>query len=593
MNSIIPQRLSLLRKELRKNGLKACIVPSTDPHQSEYTAAHWRIREYLSGFTGSAGILTVGAEHAGLWTDSRYFLQAEQQLQGTGIELFKMGLSGTPSPEQWITQQGYNTVGINGAFFSEKDVRHLASYFRSKDTRLNLDFDPYKTIWPNRPDMPEGKIYPFPEMFCGESASSKINRLLTIMFQEGGDALPITTLDEIAWLFNLRGEDIDYNPVGIGYAWVDSNNAVLFANASKLRTETVSHLKENNIQVLPYQHFLPYLRNVGKRRVLADPATINHQVYQNLSKDSVIIENRSPIAEMKAVKNETEITGFGIAMIKDGVALTRFWKWLEETLQKKRSTNEWELTEKIASFRKTQQNYVCESFHPIAGFNENGAIVHYTATPENAASLSQSGFLLFDSGGHYLNGTTDITRSCSLWPETPTHYKKDYTSILKGLIALSSAIFPKGTRGSQLDVLARQFLWKRGLHYGHGTGHGVGHFLNVHEGPQNIRTQENPTVLEPGMIISCEPGIYHPGDYGIRLENLLVVTEKETTGFGTFLSFETLSLYPFDQNSMDTTMLNIKEKDWINRYHQTIYEKLSPHLDEAERQWLKNKTQTI
>jgi len=596
MSKTIIKRLEIIRNQLQKRGFQACIIPTSDPHQSEYTADLWKFREYLSGFSGSAGTLVIGIHKAGLWTDSRYFLQAEEELEGNDIELFKLGISETPSPEKWISEQDYKTVGIDGALFSSKDVLNLTTFFKQKDIKLETDFEPYAAVWPDRPSIPEGKIYEFPEKFSGEAVHSKIERLRSEIRETGADCMPLSALDEIAWLLNLRGEDVDYNPVGICYAFIDKETVILFANSSKLESKTILYLHNNGVKIAEYDNLPSYLNNLSKVNILLDSSQINYRIYQSIQTNCNIVERNSPIKRMKSIKNPVELSGFRKAMIKDGIALTRFLMWMEKeinTPEKDKLPNEWTLGKKIAEFRREQENYVFESFCPIVGYNEHGAIVHYEATPESAFTVRPEGFLLIDTGGQYLDGTTDITRSWAFHHDTPAKYKEDYTALLKGVIALSSVRFPTGTRGAQLDVLARQFIWQRNLNFGHGTGHGVGHFLNVHEGPQSIRMNENPAILEVGMVTSNEPGVYRSGEYGIRLENLILVCEKKTSEFGKFLSFETLTLFPFDLNSIEKELLSPAEILWIDSYHQRIFDRLTPGLNEAECSWLKVKTRKI
>lgn len=596
MNTKITKRLSLLRNLLNEKGLHACIIPTSDPHQSEYTADFWKFREFVSGFSGSAGLLVVSMDQAVLWTDSRYFIQAEEELKGTGIRLFKSGVPETPSPEEWIVEAHCTKIGIDGSVFSGQAVHNYTELFELNGISLDADFKPYETVWPDRPNFPHGKIYVFPEIFSGETVKSKIEKLRSKITLAGADGMPLTALDEIAWLFNLRGEDVDFNPVGICYAFIGKDSAVLFADKSKLTLDVIDYLQKNNIDLYKYESLPSYLRNLSDVKILLDCNQTNYELCQSIPSSCQIMEGQSPVTWMKAIKNDVELSGFRKAMIKDGIALTRFWMWMEKeinTTNVKNLPNESVLGKKIAEFRQEQKNYVCESFSPIVGFNDHGAIVHYESSPESAYNVSSEGFLLIDSGGQYLDGTTDITRSWSFFKETPTAYKEDYTSLLKGVIALSCAVFPAGTRGAQLDVLARQYIWQRNCNFGHGTGHGVGHFLNVHEGPQSIRMNENPAILEVGMVTSNEPGIYRSGQYGIRLENLILVCEQETSDFGRFLTFETLTLFPFDLNSIEKKHLSSQEINWINQYHQMVYDRLNPELNEIECNWLKEKTRTI
>jgi Xaa-Pro aminopeptidase len=594
MNTIISQRMEHLRKIMRSAEIEACFIPTADPHQSEYTAECWKFRAFLCGFTGSAGTLVVTDKAAGLWTDSRYFLQATEELKGSGIELFRMALPETPAPEEWLALQKIRTAGLDGTVFSAQEVSNLASFFAKKDICLKTNFEAYADIWTNRPDEPNGEIYPFADEFAGESVKSKMEHLRCEMEKTGADVLPLIALDEIAWLFNLRGLDVDYNPVGICFACVDQSSATLYANPQKCSEKTRAYLEGNGIKTAPYLDIYKQIESLQDQRVLLDKTKINQRLYECLPKSCTIIEASSPVTKLKSIKNATEIAGFKRAMVKDGIALTRFWKDLEEVLAKSTETlNEWTIGEKIADFRRQQSHYVCESFAPIVGYNDHGAVVHYEATPQSAYPVRKEGILLIDTGGQYLDGTTDITRTYALGNETPADYRNDYTCLLKGVIALSSAVFPAGTRGTQLDVLARQFIWNRNLNFLHGTGHGVGHFLHVHEGPQSIRMNENPVCLEAGMTLTNEPGVYRTGRFGVRIENMMLVKEQNTSESGPFLCFETLTLFPFDRNSMDPNLLTPAEKEWINNYHAMIYESIAPALDKEETAWLASKTDKI
>ncbi|HET9570562.1 MAG TPA: aminopeptidase P family protein [Bacteroidales bacterium] len=594
MNTPIPDRLYAIRNEMGNKGLSACIIPTSDPHQSEYTAECWKFREYLSGFTGSAGTLVVSLDDAGLWVDSRYFLQAEEELKGSGITMYKSGLAETITPEQWIASKEYRAVGLDGSMFSMKEVQLLTEFLTTNNVLVDTSFEPYEATWPERPEFPNGEIYLFPEKFCGETVESKLERVRTELIKSSADGMPLASLDEIAWLFNLRGCDIEFNPVGVCFAFIGLTEAWMFTNPEKLSETTYNRLKLARIGIAGYNE-LPILLNTLKgKRLLIDKTRINQKIGSSIPGGNIIIEANSPIARMKAVKNETEQHGFRNAMIKDGIALTRFWKELEEQLAMGDKTlTEWSISQRIASFRQQQGNYVSDSFSPIVSYGEHGAIVHYEVSPESASSVAVNGILLTDTGGQYLDGTTDITRTFSLYEAAPELYKQDYTNLLKGVIALSTAVFPFGTRGTQLDVLARQFIWKRNINFLHGTGHGVGHFLNVHEGPQSIRMNENPAILEAGMILTNEPGIYRTGQYGVRLENVMLVREENTSEFGSYCCFETLTLFPFDHKSIDVTLLSFEEKEWLNTYHQKVYQSLSPNLTKEEAAWLKTKTRII
>jgi Xaa-Pro aminopeptidase len=592
MDKTVHEKLALLRKALLSENIEACLIPSADPHQSEYTAAYSKFRAWISGFAGSSGRLAVGMNGAGLWTDSRYFIQAEADLKDTGIELFKSNLSETITPEDWIVSQGYKAVGLDGAVFCTKEALYLKDYFSKNGISLNTCFEPYPLVWPERPERPSNPLYVFSEEHAGESVASKLKRVRSETAKLGAEVLPLAMLDEIAWLFNLRGSDIEYNPVGICYACIDQQNAYLFADAIKIDAETKAWLSMNEIRLEPYEALPTVLKSLTKTSVLLDTSKINHQLYQSIPSDCTIIEGLSPVTALKAIKNKKELAGYQRAMIKDGIALTKFRLWLENRLKAGDDTlNEFTIAEKIASFRAEQQGYVCDSFAPIVSYKDHGAVVHYEATPESAYPVKAEGVLLVDTGGHYWDGTTDITRTFYLGNEVPEDFKEDYTALLKGVIALSSAVFPVGTRGAQLDVLARQYIWKRNINFLHGTGHGVGHFLNVHEGPQSIRMNENPVLLEIGMVITNEPGIYRSGIWGVRIENVMQVCTHKTSEFGSYLCFETLTLFPIEKDCIQLNLLSPAEIEWIDRYHQTVYDVLSGHLTEKEKAWLKAKTQ--
>jgi Xaa-Pro aminopeptidase len=594
MSTIVLERLHLLRKNMLSAGVDACLIPTADPHQSEYTAACWKFRAFLSGFTGSAGTLVVTQKAAGLWTDSRYFLQAMNELEGSGIELFRMGLPETPSSEQWLALQEIHTVGLDGSVFSAQEVGDLTAFCSKEGIRIRTNFEIYAGTWAERPAEPDGEIYCFNEKYAGESVKSKLQRIRHEIKKAGAEVLPLTALDEIAWLFNIRGLDVDYNPVGICFAYIDLQSAVLYTNPDKLSKKTTAHLHENGVTTAPYLDLYEQIKSLQNKNIVLDKAKINQRLFENIARSCTVIEAPSPVTQLKGIKNPTEIEGFKRAMKKDGIALLRCWKELEETLSKHTEpVNEWSIGRKIAAFRRQQSRYVCESFAPIVGYNDHGAIVHYEATPESAYPVKKEGILLIDTGGQYMDGTTDITRTFALNKSVSDLYKEDYTSLLKGVIALSSAVFPAGTRGTQLDVLARQFIWNRNLNFFHGTGHGVGHFLNVHEGPQSIRMNENPVCLKAGMTITNEPGVYRTGLFGIRIENMMLVCEQKTSPFGQFLCFETLTLFPFDRNSIKASLLTPAEKEWINLYHKKVYHSLAPALTSEEKRWLKDKTKKI
>ncbi len=585
-------RLNALRNEMSKAGITAFIIPGTDPHQSEYYAEHWAARTWITGFNGSAGTAVVTTDQAGLWTDSRYFLQGAQQLEGSGFDLFKEGLPETPSIEQWLltTLPQGSTVAIDGTLFGAFQAAALKARFESRGFHFVSDFTPFDTIWEERPSIPQNHFFIHEEKYSGESVSAKVERTLQQLHQADADALLLTALDEIAWLFNIRGTDVQCNPVVICYAYIDDNRRILFIDPNKVNDETRQYLQQNQIEALPYTQVFDFAASLpATLRVFIDPKKTNYTLLNKLG--ATAVEGASPIALLKSCKNKVQIEGVRNAMIRDGVALVRLFRWLDENIDRGDVT-EITVAEKVHEFRAQQELFVGDSFGTIAGFNAHGAIVHYSATPESNATLSREGFLLLDSGGQYLDGTTDITRTVALGDLSPRQ-KRDFTLVLKGHIALATCHFPQGTRGAQLDALARHFLWNDHLNYLHGTGHGIGHFLNVHEGPQNIRLEENPTPLMPGMITSNEPGLYRTGEYGIRCENLILTVFDTENEFGAFYRFETLTLFPFDIEAIDTSILSTSEIEWLNSYHEMVYDRLSPSLTEEEQHWLRRKTTKI
>ncbi|MDR1369828.1 MAG: aminopeptidase P family protein [Dysgonamonadaceae bacterium] len=587
---MITHRIQQFREAMQAENVQACIIPTTDPHMGEYTPAHWETRQWISGFTGSAGTVLVTTDKAGLWTDSRYFLQAEEQLQGTGIELFKLGLPDTPSPEVWLNGElsPGDTVGFEGKVYAASDALALISYFRDHHIHVKSDFAPYDRIWKDRPAIPSGKVFVLPEQVSGKSVSSKINCLLEEMNNQGSDFTILASLDTIAWLFNLRGSDIKYNPVAVSYAVVSAKETVLFIQPQKLTPVVIEYLQREGVILAEYEKIYDYLsvRN-EPGTVLITPNKINYHLYTNIPENCKIVETSvHPVDHLKSVKNETEKNGFRKAMRRDGVALVKFLYWLDNQLTTGQQVTELDVSAQLKFFRSEQEYFFSESFETIAGYGAHGAIVHYAARPDTNATILPEGVLLIDSGAQYFDGTTDITRTVATGPVSD-EMKKDFTLILKGNIQLSQAVFPKGTVGMQLDVLARQFIWKEGQNYLHGTGHGVGHFLNVHEGPQSIRMNYNPNPLLPGMITYNEPGGYKTGQYGIRIENLLLTVPYKTTDAGEYYAFETLTLCPIDTRLIDWRLMSEEDIRWLNDYHQKVYEKLSPFLSKEEKDWLK------
>lgn len=590
----IKERLTALRRLMTEQGIAAVIVPSVDPHGSEYVAEHWQERKWISGFSGSAGTAVITTDGGCLWTDSRYFLQAAEQLQRSGLHLQKDGEIGTPTIAQWLGQtlgKG-DTVSVNAAMFSVNDLNALRDELAGHALELDTLHDLIAQVWTDRPALPKDKIYELPLKYTGRAATDKLAAVRHTMAAKHIDVTLFTALDDAAWLLNMRGSDIAYNPVAIAFVAVEADTAILFIDTDKVDGEMKAYLCAAGVETRPYADVTAYLQHQAAGKCVGlDFGKVNYALYQLVPAACEVVHFASPVTTMKCVKNDVELDGFRRAMIKDGVALTQFMMWLEKAVPAGGET-ELSVIDKLHEYRAKQENFVTESFGTIAGYADHGAIVHYSSTPETDVPLKPENFLLLDSGAQFYDATTDITRTIPLGATTPKQ-KRDYTLVLKGHIALATARFPYGTRGNQIDILARQFLWQHGLSYGHGTGHGVGHFLGDHEGPQSIRTDNNPTRLEPGMVISDEPGVYITGEYGIRHENLVVVREVETNTFGRFLGFEVLTLFPFDTTALDCTLLNNEEIMWLNDYHRTVYERLAPHLDDNEKQWLRDKTQAI
>ncbi len=586
------KRIAALRQEMREAGLAAYVVPGNDPHASEYMASHWCEMQWLSGFNGESGTMVVTLDEALLWTDSRYYLQAGIELQGSSIQLMRESDIDCPKLVDWLAEHVEGTVGVNPEMFSVDD-------FANWQQQLTLrSIDLIKPIWTEgRPAIPQDKLYPYSADFAGEAVESKLARMREALAKKKADTMIISALDEIAWLLNIRGNDVEYNPVVISYVVLEAERCTLFVDASKVDIMTRNYLDFNNVTVLPYEEVFAYIRGL-KGTILFDGAKVNEALYEAIPADCKKLNVKSPILIDKARKNEVELEGERIAMRQDSVALTRFFKWLEEeAFAEGKTPTEWDLMEKLHAFRLMGENFVEESFGTIAGYKGNGAIVHYAATKDKCATVHPEGMLLLDSGGQYLDGTTDITRTVWLGGAIPEQAKRDYTYVLKGHIALATVRFPKGTRGNQLDALAKQYMWAAGITFGHGTGHGVGHFLGCHEGPQNVRTDNNPTALEIGHIISDEPGIYRTGEWGIRTENLITVIPAAQTAATTtedqWLAFETLTLCIYDTNLIDRSLMTAEEIAWLNAYHQRVYKETAPLLNDEEKAYLSRKCAPI
>ncbi len=590
MSQEITTRLQALRAEMKSAGVNATIIPQTDPHQSEYISAHWQVRRWLSGFTGSAGSLVVTDNEALLWTDSRYFIQAADQLAGTEIKLMKDGLTDTPTINNYLTSHldKGDTVGIDGMVFSTVEAASMRTAFATAGITLCDSFAPIGKIWKDRPALPTGEVFIHDEKYSGESATSKINRVLNNAAQQGATSVFISALDEIAWTLNIRSNDVPFNPVATSFLYLSHAGSVLFIDKAKINTETEKKLASDNISIAPYDSVISFLQNLPTTaRVLINATATVERLASSLG--SKANKGTSPAALPKSIKNDVQLNGLRNAMKRDGVALVKLFMEIERRMAEGIKLTEIEVGQLAAHYRSQGELYFDDSFDPIAGYGAHGAIVHYSATEETNAELHPDNLFLLDSGAQYLDGTTDITRTISLGVPTDMQ-RRDFTLVMKGHIALGSMIFPAGTRGAQLDALARQFLWQNGLSYLHGTGHGVGHFLNVHEGPQSIRLNENPTPLTPGMVTSNEPGVYREGLHGIRCENLVLTIPAFSTEFGDFLKFETLTLFPFDLSLFDTTIMSDAEIEWVNNYHTMVYDRLSPMLDDSEKAWLKAKT---
>jgi Xaa-Pro aminopeptidase len=589
----IRQRLKALRMELLRRNLDAWYISGTDPHASEYLPEMWQTRRYISGFTGSYGVVVIAQEEAALWTDSRYFIQAEEQLKGSGIKLLKLRVPDAISPETWLSKKlsSGSKVGFDPQTVSVAVYRNLANSLQKKGVNAVETPDLFEKIWQNRPVLPDNPLYDLSSQYTGLTRKDKRDLIVAELRKQDADFQIITALDELAWLFNLRGSDVSYNPVFMGYGVVGKHEWILFVDLQKVPAGLKIQLEKEKVTLMPYNSFFTWLKLVRGKKVFLDPSISSHAAYSLLQEDNVLLEGVSLVALMKVQKNKIELKGIRKAMKKDGVALIQFLFWLYQNIGKIEIT-EFTAGRKLAEFRLMQEDYVGESFAPITGYKEHGAIVHLNVNERDALKLEVEGILLFDSGGQYLQGTTDVTRTISLG-SVSAQEKMDFTLVLKGMIALSKGIFPVGTKGCNLDVLARMALWEEGLNYGHGTGHGVGHFLNVHEGPVSIRQECNEVPLGPGMVLSNEPGLYREGEYGIRIENMIVCIEKAETNYGKFLGFETLTLCPIDTQLIDSSLLTSGEKNWLNNYHLQVRNELKPLLSSELTDFLDELTREI
>lgn len=590
----INQRLESLREVMRREHLSAFIFPSTDAHQSEYVADHWQGRTWISGFNGSAGTAVVTMKSAALWTDSRYFLAAEEQLKGTEFQLMKLKIEGTPTISEWLAQelQGENAeVGLDGMVNSYHETMGLIADLRkSGGITVRTNFDPLGLIWTDRPAIPANPVEIQPMEFTGESVASKISRIRTALRQRHADGMLISALDDIAWTLNLRGTDVHCVPVFVSYLLISSQQVSLYVDSAKINDEVKAYLTENGISLYPYNKVAEGLERYSEYNILLDGDETSYFLWKTVKCQEIIAGN-SPVPAMKAQKNDREIAGFRQAMLRDGVAMVKFLRWLKPAVEAGGQT-EISIDRKLTSLRAEQHLFRDISFDTIAGYQAHGAIVHYEATPETDVALKPEGLILIDSGAQYQDGTTDITRTISLGPVTE-EMKHVYTLVLKGHIQLELAKFPDGASGTQLDALARECMWREGYNYLHGTGHGVGAYLSVHEGPHQIRMEWKPTPLRAGMTVTDEPGLYLSGKFGVRIENTLLIKDYQTTEFGKFLQMESLTLCPIDLTPVDFSMLQPEEIEWLDTYHRDVFEKLSPYLEGEDLEWLREATRPV
>lgn len=595
MVDVIKQRLDSLREVMRREKLAAFIFPSTDAHQSEYVASHWQGREWISGFNGSAGIAVVTLTKAALWTDSRYFLAAEQQLKGTEYQLMKQRVEGTPTIAQWLGEQLAEVdspeVGLDGMVNSYHETQALVTELRQKGgITVRTNFDPLDIIWKDRPSIPDFPVEIQPLEYAGETLQSKISRIRKALRVLHADGMLVSALDDIAWTLNLRGTDVHCVPVFVSYLLISSNKVSLFVDERKLTLQVTAYLAENGVSLYKYNKVEDELRTYSEYNILLDGDETSYRLWKAV-KCQEIVSSASPIPVMKAVKNETEVKGFRRAMLRDGIAMVKFLRWLKPAVEMGGQT-EMSVDRKLISLRSEQPLFRDISFDTIAGYQEHGAIVHYEATTQTDAQLRPEGMILIDSGAQYQDGTTDITRTIALGPVSEK-MKRIYTLVLKAHIQIELVKFPDGASGTQLDAVGRRCLWREGLNYLHGTGHGVGSYLSVHEGPHQIRMEWKPTPLRAGMTITDEPGIYLAGEFGVRIENTLLVTNYVQTDFGKFLQMEPLTLCPIDTAPIEMELMTPEEKMWLNDYHRMVFEKLSPWLEEDDKNWLKEATKPL
>lgn len=591
----IELRLARLRELMKREHLSAFIFPSTDAHQSEYVADHWRGREWISGFNGSAGTAVVTMKSAALWTDSRYFLAAEEQLEDTEYQLMRLKMEGTPTIAEWLGKELQDVqspeVGLDGMVNSYNYVKDLSCSLRKLGgITLRTNLDPLEQIWENRPSLPANPVEIQPLEYAGETLASKVVRIRKSLRELHADGMLVSALDDIAWTLNLRGTDVHCNPVFVSYLLIESDKVSLFVDDNKLSLEVKQYLQDNQVSLYNYNKVEKCLESYSEYNILLDGDETSYYLWKTV-KCQEIVAAASPISAMKAVKNKAEIEGYRSAMLKDGVAMVKFLKWLKPAVEAGGQT-EISIDEKLTSLRAEQKLFRDISFDTIAGYAQHGAIVHYEATPETDVVLKPEGLILIDSGAQYQDGTTDITRTIALGAVSE-EMKHIYTLVLKAHIQLELVKFPDGASGTQLDAVGRECMWREGYNFLHGTGHGVGSYLCVHEGPHQIRMEWMPTPLRAGMTLTDEPGLYLAGKFGVRIENTVLISDYMSTEFGKFLQIEPLTLCPIDTTPIDVDMLLPEEIDWLNAYHHSVYEKLSPFLDEEEKIWLENATKPI
>ena len=589
-STVIITRIEELRTVMKSEGIDAFVFPSTDPHNGEYVPEHWKGREFISGFNGSAGTAVVTMDDAALWTDSRYFLQAEEQLAGTGFRLMKLKIEGTPTISQWLGRKlaanGGTVVGIAGMVNSIGTVEALADELRAEGgITLRTNFDPLKVIWKDRPAIPSDMAIVHPQKYAGESAQSKIARIRQALRERHVEGMLVSALDDIAWALNIRGTDVHCNPVVVSYLLITMDSVTLYINSDKLTPVVREHLAANGVMTDEYENVKKGLAGYDGYNILMDPDETCYTLYKAYG-DRPKVLAPSPLPSMKIVKNETEIMGYRYAMLRDGIAMVKFLRWLVPAVEEGGVT-EVSASDELEAFRAEQSLFKDISFDTIAGYGAHGAIVHYEPTPETDIELKPEGLLLLDSGAQYLDGTTDITRTIALGPVTDEQ-KHIYTLVLKGHIRLAMAKFPANASGTQIDILAREAMWREGLNYMHGTGHGVGSYLSVHEGPHQIRMEYKPEPLRAGMTVTNEPGLYLAGKFGVRIENTMLITEYMNTEYGRFLKLEPLTLCPIDKTPIDVDMLADEELDYLNDYHAAVFKSLSPYLDDEMTEWLAN-----